>query len=233
MKKYERVFETIRNEGIKTLCIKILDWAKMYRRLLFFVRDYSKETLIEPDVKLHVETRLLKENEVDMYTLHHPGVNASEIIKRLKEGELCFVSIHDGVFIAHTWSAFNQACCEYLDCFLSFPTDTVYNYDAFVSPDYRGHRIFPAQYLYQMKYLLKNGYFRTISFVLPENSAGIKHLKRTGGKDIGIIGYVKVGHWKKYFCKMKPEYLDKQAISWKRNKGTLSANPTVIFVRNE
>jgi len=212
MNKYDQAFEIIRNDGIKPLWIKFLDWAKIYRRLLLFERDYRKETLVGPDIKLHFEIRLLKDNEVGMYKLLKPGVNEFEIIKRLEEGHLCFVSIHEGAIIGYTWSAFDQAYCDYLDCSLSLPSNMVYNYDAFISPDYRGHRIAAAQYLYKMKYLLKNGYFRPISFILPENSAAIKHIKRTGGKDIGTIGYVKVGPWKKSFCKLKPEYSDKRLV---------------------
>lgn len=212
MKKYKQAFEIIRNEGIKAFWIKFLDWAKIYRRLLIIERDYRKEMLIEQDIEVFSETRLLKEDEVDMYMPHQPEVNASEIKNRLKDGHLCFVTICDGAIIGHSWSAFDKAYCEYLNCFISFPSNTVYNYDSFILPDYRGNRIAASQYLFKLKYLIKNGYLCSIGFVLPENTASIKFTQRFGDKSIGIIGYVKAGPWKKYFSKLKPEYANKQGI---------------------
>ena len=176
MKKYIQAFEIIRDEGIKALWIKYLDWAGIYRRLLVFERDHRKETLTEPDIKVNFKTRLLMEDEISLYTRHQPGINEPEIIKRFREGHLCFVTMDAGAIIGHTWSAFGKAYCEYLDCFLSLPPNMVYNYDAFVSPDYRGHRIAAAQYLYKLIYLLKKGYSHPIGFALPENTAAINLL---------------------------------------------------------
>jgi hypothetical protein len=217
LKKDIRAFEIIRDEGIKACWIKFLDWTRIYRRLLVFERDHRKESLTEPDIKVDFETRLLKEDDASFYTLHQPDINASEVITRLRDGHLCFVTMDSGAIIGHTWSAFGKAYCEYLDCYLMLPDNTVYNYDIFISPDYRGNRIAASQYLYKLKYLLKKRYYCSIGLILPENGTSIKHTERLGDKKIGIIGYFKVGGWKKYFYKLKPEFSEKQVIKIEEN----------------
>jgi len=207
--QYSRALEIFRKGEIKTLWFKILG-ETLYRRLLLFNKDYHEP--IEQIAETNIETRVLQRNDIGEYINFRPDTTNLEVIDRLGSGHICFITLHEDKVIGAAWVATQKAYIDYLDCYIELADNEVYFYDGFILPSYRGKNImfqFTAQ---RIIYLREKGYSYGVSATLPENRSALSLYKKNRINYIGHIGYFKIGPWKKYFCKLKPEYVDQSGI---------------------
>ncbi len=198
---FARAITVLREEGIKSFWFKSLSEVG-YRRYLLLERlldDPIPHT--EPRVPITID--LLKKTEAEEYSMFRAGVQQSEIIDRIDSGHWCFVARHRGRIISVTWATANMTVRSYyLNREIRLGQDEVYTYASYTEPDFRGLSVSPALKAEMMRYFRSAGYRRMICWVLPENNSSLKALQKVGFHPLGMMGYIRVGPWRKDFYRV-------------------------------
>jgi len=209
----KRAAEVLREDGARSLWFKILGETG-YRRLMLMERPLEESiTAVRP--RLPVVIGLLRETEVDDYIDFHPAANPPEIRRRLEAGHWCFVARYDGRVVHAGWAATQRAWIDYLACEIRLAPDEVYVYDSFTSPDFRGKNISPARHTQALLYFQDAGYRRIVAVILPENKPAFKVFEKVGFRPLGLMGYVKIGPWRRDFCRVKSPGPGRSRVSYK------------------
>ena len=197
----KRAVKILKDDGIKSLSLKLLDETGIYRRVLLLERPLDQ---ITPNIKptIPVKIDLLKETEIDEYLTLYTGPNPSPAPGRFSSGHLCFVARYDGQIISASWASTEKAWSHYLSSEILLKQDEVYVFDSFTKPDFRGLSISPAVREEMIRYFCSAGYRRMIIAVIPENRSNIRAVQKVGFSPFGIMGYIKVGPWRWNFHKV-------------------------------
>lgn len=181
----------LRKEGIRSLFFRILG-RTLYRRLLLIEHALDKP-VPEVTARVPVIIAVLKEDEVDEYVAFRNEADPSEIRLRLKAGQWCFVARHEGRIVHACWTAANTGWIEYLGLDIRLAQDELYSYDAFTSPRYRGMLISHARRAHMLRHFRDGGYRRVLSAIHPENRKAFRALEKSPYREVGRIGWVKIG----------------------------------------
>ncbi len=194
---WQRTGEIVREEGLRTLWFRILGELG-YRRVMLL-----KRCLLEPipdaTPRLPVTIGLLEKTEITEYLEFRVGTPVGEIERRLEAGHCCFVARYQGHLVASSWAAIAQAWMHYLACEVQVASDEVYIYDSFTRPDCRGRGVSPAIGIEMLHHFRAAGYRRAVRTISPENRANLQAVGKTGYRPYGVMGYVKVGPWRRDF----------------------------------
>jgi RimJ/RimL family protein N-acetyltransferase len=194
-----RAREVLREEGARSLLMRVLGELG-YRRLYVLARELD-QPIIEQSVRIPITIDLLQKEEVSEYVGFRVIADDDEVIARMNEGHLCFVVRHEGRIIHTCWVSERYAFTTYLRLPIPmFPGD-VYSYDSFTHPDYRGNNISPARAVYMFKFMHQAGFKRIVSAVMPDNYRSLRSLMKTGFHIFALLGYVKIGPWRRDFCR--------------------------------
>jgi GNAT superfamily N-acetyltransferase len=196
-----RAADVLRGEGARRLLLRILA-ETVYRRMILLERLLDDPvTEVKPGLPVVVD--LLKPSEVDEFMEFHPLAGPSEVSRRLEAGHLCFAARHEGRLVGASWVYTGQAWwVGYLACSMRLATDEAYLYHTYTSPSYRGQRISAARDAAQVRYLRNDGYRRVLALVPPWNKPSLRALEKAGWKPLGVMGYVKLGPWRRHFCRV-------------------------------
>ena len=158
---------------------------------------------------------LLRETEVDDYIGFRSGADSSEIRRRLEAGQRFFVARHEGRIIHGEWVATQRAWIDYLACEIRLAPDEVYVYDSFTSPDFRGRNISPARSTQALRYIRDAGYRRIMAAILLENKPAFRVFEKVGFRPLGLMDYVKIGPWRRDFCRVEWPGNGRKRVSYK------------------
>lgn len=197
----ERASEVLRQEGARSLWFKILG-ETVYRRLLLLERPLQ-EPIPDVTARVSVVIGLLKKIEIAEYVQFRTEADIPGIQSRLDAGQVCFVARHQGALVSTSWAAANRAWIDYLSRELRLAPDEVYAYDSFTEPAFRGRSVDPARTAEKLRYFRAAGYRRMVCAVSPENRASFRSCAKVGYRPYGLIGYVRVGPWKRHFCRVR------------------------------
>lgn len=194
---FQRAGEILREEGVRTLWFKILG-ETVYRRVMLLERPLLEPI---PDVtsRLPVTIGLLEKNEITEYLEYRAETTLAEIQRRLDTGHCCFAARYQGCLVATTWAATTGAWMHYLSCELRVAPAEVYIYDSFTRSDLRGQGVSPVIGVAMLQYFRAAGYRRAVRAITPENRANLQAVGKTGFRPYGVMGYVKVGPWRRDF----------------------------------
>jgi GNAT superfamily N-acetyltransferase len=187
--------------GAKPLLFRIL--AESVYRSQILLEHQLDAALTAAKPGLLVAVGLLKPSEVEEYTRFRPHTDPSMISRRLETGHLCFVARHQGRLAGVVWVCTGQTLrIEYLACKMTLAPGDAHSYDAWVSPNHRGQSIRASLSAQQVRYLQDAGYSRMFATVLPWNKPALRGLDKAGWKQRGVIGYVKLGSWRRLFSRV-------------------------------
>lgn len=197
----ERAGEVLRQEGLRSLWFKILG-DTVYRRLLLLERPLH-EPIGEVTAGIPVEISLLQKSEITEYVEFRQEVKDTKVEAQLEAGDWCFVVRHQGQMICARWATVQRVWSDYLSCELRLAEGEVYSYDLFTKPEFRGHAVSPAASAEMLRYFCAAGYRRMVVTISPENRPSLRSVTKTGYRPYGVMGYVKIGPWKRYFYREK------------------------------
>ena len=221
-----RAYEILRQQGIRVLWIKVLGELG-YRRMLL-VERLLDDHLVFPTPRRPVTVSLLRESEVDAYVAFYPGADPVETRRRLHAGHRCF-TVRDRGRLVHTgWVATGRVWIEYLRRYWDLAADDAYVYELFTAPSYRNLRVGMARAAEETRVLQTEGYRRAYAVLWPEDAAAVCHALNGGFRPVGVIGYVKLGRWRRDLMKLDPKApLAAQAASayWDRVERDLQYRP--------
>lgn len=146
------------------------------------------------------------QNKADFHTLSHGEVsmfarNADldldpTIADRLHgDKDVCFAVMVAGELAGYYWLAFdsieaihNSAGTEETGVAMSYPTDRVFGYNAFVRPEYRGHGLYAQLVLAAARWAHEQKGIRfLVSTVDWTNYAAMRSCQRLGRRSLGLI----------------------------------------------
>jgi RimJ/RimL family protein N-acetyltransferase len=197
----ERANEVLRQEGARSLWFKILG-ETVYRRLLLLERPLQ-EPIPEVKARIPVEIRLLQKTQIGEYLEFRAEANEAEVRSQLDAGHWCFVARHQGQIVSARWVTASHVWIDYLSYTLPLAAGEVYPYDLFTRPDFRGLAVSPVTSARMLRYFQTAGYRRMVTTILPENQPSLRAVAKTGYRPYGLIGYVKIGPWKRHFYRAK------------------------------
>lgn len=199
-----RAIEILREDGIRTLWLKVLG-ETVYRRMWLYERRFSEPItgVTTPD---DIEFGTLCEHEVDRCSQLRPERTSEELGDRLVRGERCYVARRLGVVVGLVWVVRRSAWIEYLGCTLDFGPDDYYLYEVTVAQECRGQRIAAALLAHTYRALRQLEASRAIMAVNLENDAGLRGLTRTGERRFAIQGYVGTGRFRRDFRHQHDSY---------------------------
>lgn len=188
---------------IKRLWFGGLARARIYRRLVLREQPLS-QPLPEVSPGVPVFVNLLTPGEIDDYIAFRPDQTSTEVRRRLDEGQQCFAVWHDRRIIHAAWAVTGRARIEYLSTELTLAPDEVCAYDVFTSPAFRGRGASPARMREMMRHFRDRGYRCLLGAILPENRSSLRLAEKVGRyRDIGVIGYVRLGPWRHVFHRIE------------------------------
>ncbi len=195
-----RAVEVLRAEGLGSLWFKILG-ETVYRRVVLLERRLDGSA-VEVTSRLPVVLGLLQETEVDEYVALRPTSDPAEVRRRLAAGQQCFTARHEGRLVHVCWVATHRAWIGYLQREIALAPDEAYIYDAFTAPDWRGQNISPARSAHMQRALWAAGTRRLLTVIMPENRPAFRPPAKTGYRPIGVLGYVRLGPWRRDFGRL-------------------------------
>jgi SAM-dependent methyltransferase/ribosomal protein S18 acetylase RimI-like enzyme len=191
-----------REGGLRHLWFKVLG-ETVYRRA-HLVQCTLTELPPAPAAAMAIEIAPLAEDEVGDYLELRPDADRADILARLAAGQRCVVARHDGHVIHAVWAATGRAWIEYLAREIQLGSGDVYLFEAHSAPAVRGRHIGTLLLACQMRFFRETGCRRALAVVMPENVAALRWVKRAGFRQIGVMGYVKAGPWRRDFSRLRP-----------------------------
>lgn len=177
--------------------------AGIYRRLLLAERPLS-EPLPEVAPSMAAPVALLAVEQLDAYRAFRPDQDPEEVRRRLGVGQVCMVAWREGRIIGAAWLTARRVRLDYLHRDLELAPDEVFLYDGYTLPAFRGLRASPVRTAWALRYARDRRYQRLLAAVLPENRSARPLWSRVGYHRLGVIGYVKVGPWRRDFLRLRP-----------------------------
>jgi len=188
----------LQEEGAGELWRRIL-WETQgifHRRILLMERSLD-EPISEVASRLPVVFDLLKETEMGEYISFRPDANPSEIRSRWCRGHRCFVGRHAGQIVNAGWVGTSSGTIGELGREIELAPDEVFLYDGFTSPRFRNQKIQQARHAWILRILRDAGFRRAIGHVRLDNITQIRALERVGYHSFAVMGYVKLGPWRR------------------------------------
>jgi len=162
------------------------------------------EPVVEVMPRLAVAIGLLEESEIDEYVAFRPEADPAEICRRREAGQVCFVVRHEGRIAHACWAAMRQARIDYLARDIHLAPDEVYVYDSFTAPAFRGQNLSPTRAVQMARHFREKGHRRLIAVIMPENKRAFRPAAKAGYCPLGVMGYIKLGPWRRDFCRVRP-----------------------------
>lgn len=191
--------EILREEGLRSLFFRLLS-EMGYRRMILLERPLD-QPIAPVTARVPLEVRMPVRAESQEYFDFRKDTRAETVRRRLAAGHWYVTAHFQGRLVYTRWVGVGKSFEYYLDCDFDMAPDEVYLYDLYVAPGLRGKKIATALASQVYQYLRDAGYRRIVTTILPETKASLRVAEKAGNRVIGKTGYVKIGPWKKYFCR--------------------------------
>lgn len=210
----------LRTEGFRSLWFRVLG-ETVYRRMIVMQGHYD---LNIPDVDpgIAVEFGLLEPHQIDEYLELRPDADPEEIRLRFERRHVCFVARHEGRLIQACWVAVERIWIDYLQCWIYLDPAAFYPYDLYAVPEVRGRNVHRAHIPHMFRYFENAGVWRVIAAFHPDNRVH-RIFERLGLTHTAQIGVVRLGPWRRSFCRYLNGWPEREAFSI---RGPLRELPT-------
>jgi len=196
-KALEKGIDVARNEGLRSLGIKILRETVCFHMNLI-ERDLSLPVQ-EWRPRVPISIGLLEADDVDAYLAFRPGTARDEILGRLRDGQVGIVVRHEGRMVNAIWVALRKARIASLDLELELGPDEGFVYDSYTEPAYRGQNIAPARGMLMFSHCRTIGLRRLLAVILPGDQSASRSKEKTGWRRIGVVGVFRIGPFRRPF----------------------------------
>jgi hypothetical protein len=194
-----RSIKILKQGGPTGLWFRVLA-RTVYRRMILFERILTEPNIEETSYSGSLTVSLLQPAEIEEYLRARPG-GAHAILNRLNKGHMCFVVRYPNSIVHTCWVGVGRASIEYLDCEIEVAEGVAYVYGSFTNHTYRNMNLATLRGEYMERHLFKLGFRRALAVVVPENKAALRRVEKGRYRKFGIIGYAKIGSWRRYFCR--------------------------------
>ena len=186
-----RAREVLRDDGLRALWFKVLG-ETVYRRVSLVRLPIDPPP---PLTESTVDTSFgfVGPDEIDALTRLRPDVARKEVERRLARGDRCWAARRNGDIVSTRWVASGSAWIEYLGVEVPLRPDEVFLYETYTAPAYRGLGLSPAAGTRLTRALRAEGWMSILGGVVPENAAALRAASKTGYREVGSVGVVRLG----------------------------------------
>ena len=193
-----------RSSSLETLVMKAR--TTVHRRMFLMLRPLD-EPIPDPAPKGSFGFAELGPQTAPAYLEMLPS-RRSLIEARLAGGARCFLAM-DGERIAHGyWMGVGRVRIDYMERDLVLPSDSVYTYDSFSPPAYRGRGLAQAVGLHAMAVARAEGRRRAWCLPAVENAAGIRPVEAIGYRRVATLHALRIGPWRRHWATPLVEVAD-------------------------
>lgn len=177
----------------------------LWKMRLRYVRALIWERNLEEEIP-KIETKIPV--NIRMATIHdlraHPHfgrlpLREDEALKRLSNGDLCFIVLWKGIIIGYMWAAVKRKI--YIPEFereIVFEDDEGYCYDGFVFPVFRRKGLFKKMHEEAFHYLKSQNVKRVKGITVITNEAAQRVMRDTGFRAVGLVKFVRIFRFQKF-----------------------------------
>lgn len=185
-----RTREILHQEGLRGLGSHGIQALGIYRHVLVQGGPFTTP----PDRSdLALSCERLEITDLDEYLELRPDQDRAEITARFESGILCFGARHQGRLIASLWCAIDRMVVDYLDCEILLAPDTAYPHDAYVLPEFRGHRVTGHLGGFRREALRQMGRVRGLALIWSVNRTAIRRGLLRGNRWVGRLLRYQIG----------------------------------------
>lgn len=112
--------------------------------------------------------------------------------ERYELGDLCFGAFLDGKYAHLKWVAFNKSYISEIDSNIRLSPDSVYLYDGYTLPEYRGLGLTTTVLDKTFQFLKEIGIKKTYTLIHHDNFPILKAKAREKARKIGTVTYIKI-----------------------------------------
>jgi len=189
-----RAWETLRREGLRSFWFKLVD-VLGYRRLFLLHRSLN-EPPSQSTCPLPIRMEWLHPEGFGEYQTMRPATDSKELARRLESHQRCLIARLNQRLVGAVWVVVGRSArITYLECELPLPAATVYLFEAYTDPQFRGHGIAPALSNELLRRCREEGMQRAILAALPENHAALRPLAKSGFEVYSLMGRLRFGPW--------------------------------------
>jgi GNAT superfamily N-acetyltransferase len=164
----------------------------VYRRVLLLERTLNGPIpMISPQVDVTIDC--LGDTQVKEYFQLQPEAQESEIHHRFSRGHTCFAARYKNRLIAVAWATPHRIHISYVAFVRPLPDKSIYFYESFTEPGYRGLSIQSALCSHMMRHYGAKGFQRVLTGVVPENGPSRRKNEKCGFRPFAMIRLVRFG----------------------------------------
>lgn len=122
-----------------------------------------------------------------------------EALKRLREGDLCFIAVWNDMIAGYLWATFKRKVyVQEIEREVSFKTGDVYLYDGYVLPDFRRKGLLKKLLEETLRYFKSRNVRQANAGALTCNKAPQKAFRALGFRTFRFFKFVKIFRFKKF-----------------------------------
>lgn len=164
----------------------IFSWADV---LLF---EMGLPAHIDVKTKLATHVKLADEEDISRLAKEFKIFRKGEAEKRVKTGNLCFVACVGDEIAHYRWVAFGPTNVPQIWGKLRINRDSVYSFNAYTVPKYRGLGLAPFVFKKVLDYLNKKRVSKLYSLIDKRNKSALRAGQKQGYRLIGEIIFRKI-----------------------------------------
>jgi CelD/BcsL family acetyltransferase involved in cellulose biosynthesis/GNAT superfamily N-acetyltransferase len=130
------------------------------------------------------------------------AISGQTVETRLKRGDVVAVAYAAGQFAGFSWISFNDQAARQMEPTLALQPDEAYQFDTFVVPRWRGHRLQTLFHRVIGSYARNRGCVRTLSYVDFWNRPSIKTQVRMGKRKVQTVVSIRFRGMKRPWTKV-------------------------------
>jgi len=171
--------------------------ATVYRRVLLLERMLDgRIPMISPRVDVTIDC--LDDTHMAEYLQLQPKGQELLIHDRFSHGHTCFAARYEGRLIGVAWATPHRIhMSPYVSLVMSLPDKSIYFYESFTEPGFRGLSIQIALCAHMIRYFGAKGFQRAVTGVVPENEPSRRVYVQCGFQPYKMIRFVMVGPYRR------------------------------------
>ena len=178
-------------DRLERVWFKILS-ATVYRRVLLLERTLDgRIPKILPRVGVTIDC--LDDTHMAEYLQLQPKGQEVLIQDRFNQGHTCFAARYEGRLRAVAWANPHRIHMSYVSLVMPLPEKSIYFYELFTEPDFRGLSIQSALCAHMIRYFGAKGFQRAVTGIVPENEPSRRVYAQCGFQPYTMIRFVMAG----------------------------------------
>ena len=202
---FRRSLGVLRQDGPTAFGLHAIQAAGIFRKL-FVIGGWN--ALMPERAQIDIRCGELDRSRISEYLQLRMDQSEEVIEQRFDRKEACLVAYHQDEIVGAGWCATHSAWIDYLGAELYLAEDTVYAYDSWVRPDFRGKRVADGMRRFRMHWIHESGFKRAFGLIWPQNKNSMQRSRRMSRNDVGEIVRHKVGPWSRLSTRLHGEHAD-------------------------